>query len=174
MQKQPEVEHHCLQVQYIKCFLHQTILDCRYRFIGSHSRRHGNIYRQCERVDPGHIIKCIYWIKLYYQENWAQEGWGFWGKSRLYIFQQLYKLNELLTLQTNAFYMQNCIMFSSAVLNSFSLLCSITCSYFLICTVGSGGFSYLYEPLWWLGMITSKCVLEPCLLKYSSHMFFKK
>ncbi|XP_025879323.1 probable magnesium transporter NIPA2 isoform X3 [Oryza sativa Japonica Group] len=68
-----------------------------YRFIGSHSRRHGNIYRQCERVDPGHIIKCIYRIKLYYQENWAQEGWGFWG---------------------------------------------------------SGGFSYLYEPLWWLGMIT--------------------
>lgn len=26
-------------------------------------------------------------------------------------------------------------------------------------TAGVGGYSYLLEPLWWLGMITSKCFL---------------
>ena len=27
------------------------------------------------------------------------------------------------------------------------------------CVAGSGGYSYLYEPLWWAGMITSKVTL---------------
>lgn len=26
-------------------------------------------------------------------------------------------------------------------------------------TAGVGGYAYLLEPLWWLGMITSKCFL---------------
>ncbi|KAL5131784.1 putative magnesium transporter NIPA4 [Glycine soja] len=36
---------------------------------------------------------------------------------------------------------------------------------------GSGGYSYLYEPLWWVGMITSDAALAHIILRERLHIF---
>ena len=36
---------------------------------------------------------------------------------------------------------------------------------------GVGGYSYLYEPLWWVGMITSQCSSLPFLFFHSNRYF---
>lgn len=43
---------------------------------------------------------------------------------------------------------------------------------------GSGGYSYLYEPLWWVGMITSEfvhsvCFMMICGMVQFAHVFLK-
>ncbi|KAF2297417.1 hypothetical protein GH714_023292 [Hevea brasiliensis] len=36
---------------------------------------------------------------------------------------------------------------------------------------GAGGYSYLYEPLWWIGMITSNAALAHVILREKLHIF---
>lgn len=45
----------------------------------------------------------------------------------------------------------------------FSCLIGLCCDVHIVSNFilqGSGGFSYLIEPLWWLGMITSKYIAQ--------------
>ncbi|THU68796.1 hypothetical protein C4D60_Mb08t07610 [Musa balbisiana] len=43
--------------------------------------------------------------------------------------------------------------------------------FFCDLTTGAGGYSYLYEPLWWAGMITSGAVLAHIILRERLHIF---
>lgn len=109
----------------------------------------GDIQRQCPGPHSRPLLQCFHWIKFHCEEKRAQESWHLRDQGRCSI--GIIYVNMFFSLFFILFIL---LLICLRIKNQVVLMALIVV--YCLYKVGSGGFSYLYEPLWWLGMIASK------------------
>lgn len=95
-------------------------------------KRDGILEGQSSWLHLGSFIKWLYRCQLHHQEEGLEESrCSFWSPSRFYFF---------------------FFQFQESLHRYFMRPREIDVCYY----AGVGGYAYLLEPLWWVGMLTSK------------------